>query len=306
MQKTLRIKTGWRPRSTRLAAWNVTIEIDDWLAVYLFTPDGRYLRLVGCRELRSKRGLAAEPNAAVWRDAESESNRWRARDALYYQATPVASPEAGPRSAEGFWWMYFDDIISHPERPPRRRGRGRPATSTRDLARVALSHERVKANLDGDPGDLARRRAEDLNRDIELASKQTTKARKLGLLDGDVATERARWLAELDAFAVPAAQAEAIMLSTEASQELAVEHGFSVEQVEGILIGRGARPRTPRHEGDDIIAKALELLPDTVRRIRAGEAGERRLPVAGRQPATDGTRGQTLEPTALHVARARR
>ena len=96
------------------------------------------------------------------------------------------------------------------------------------------------------------------------------------------------------------------MLSTEASQELAVEHGLSVEQVEYIRSGAALIHDATGMEGDDIIAKALELLPDTVRRIRAGEAGERRLPVAGRQPATDGTRGQTLEPTALHVARARR
>ena len=192
--------------------------------------------------------------------------------------------------------MYFDDIISHPERPPRRRGRGRPATSTRDLARAALSHERVKANLDGDPGDLARRRAEDLNRDIELASKQTTKARKLGLLDGDVATERARWLAELDAFAVPAAQAEAIMLSTEASQELAVEHGLSVEQVEYIRSG-GAHPR--RHR--DGRRRHHRQGARTAARHRAADQGRRsrRTQVAGGGP-TAGYRWHSRSDSRTH------
>jgi hypothetical protein len=170
--------------------------------------------------------------------------------------------------------MDYDDI-SYPSEAPRTRGPGRPETTPRELARVALCHERVQANAEGEHGPLGRRRADALKLAEGHANKLTTRARNLGLLDGDTVTERTRWLLAVDEMGLPAHAAEQIVVSIEDDEALAARHNLSLEQVDRARSGAILVHDAPESETDEHIAEALEWRLDTVCRIRAGEAGVR-------------------------------
>jgi hypothetical protein len=269
----------------QLGNWTVTIPVEDWAGTYVFSPmrclDGNgtaCLRLARCCALIDASNLTFKPDHRAWARAEHAENRWQARQALYYQAGPARGLDADPLGAEGFWWMPFDDI-TYPATPPDLKGYG----TSRLLARVAECHEQCRLEPHG---TRARCRSEALERLLGTLSRRSERewverARARGLLppigDGDLVTERGRYLLDLDAMHLSPIAAEAFVLSTDGEWELAERHRLSAERV-AYVRSRGAELVRAGTGPNELIARALELRPDTVRRIRAGEAGAKPVP----------------------------